>query len=42
MIHNNNMKNDETFGDYFMRCIRYTNIPIWCSNIRVYGKDIRI
>ena len=39
---NNSMNNDETFTDYFIRCIRYANIPIWCSNIRIYGKDNRI
>jgi hypothetical protein len=32
----------EIFEDYMMRCIRDLNIPIWYSNIRLYGLDIRI
>jgi hypothetical protein len=39
---NNNLKNGEQFEDYFIRCIKLCNIPIWCSNIREYGVDIRI
>jgi hypothetical protein len=32
----------EIFEDYMIRCIRDLNIPIWYSNIRLYGLDIRI
>jgi len=34
--------NNEIFEDYLIRCIKSCNIPIYCSNIRVYGVDIRI
>jgi hypothetical protein len=34
--------NNEIFDDYLIRCIRFCNIPIYCSNIRIYGIDIRI
>jgi len=33
---------NETFDDYLIRCIKLYNIPIYCSNIRIYGTDNRI
>jgi hypothetical protein len=38
----NDKKENESFEEYFMRCVKYYNIPIWCSNVRIYGVDIRI
>ena len=38
----NKINNNETINDYIIRCIKYYNIPLWLTNIRQYGVDIRI